>query len=129
MNSKVTPHGHPVAGLSATMGKAGILPHNLPYHLDAVETASSDRVPGHCDTIALAVIRKSNPYFSSGRTPHLPCRLVTEFERQMRQLRLSRETCIDSRELRRWCVRNRNRCYIPEWLLEKWGITVEPGNS
>jgi hypothetical protein len=30
-----------------------------------------------------------------------------------------------SRELRTWCDRNRNRVYIPEWLLEKWDITVD----
>jgi hypothetical protein len=24
-----------------------------------------------------------------------------------------------------WCERNRNRVYIPEWLLGKWGITVD----
>src|SRR5205823_11941273 len=31
-----------------------------------------------------------------------------------------------SDELRSWCQRNRNRCYIPEWLLDKWGIPVDP---
>src|SRR5438046_2865214 len=24
---------------------------------------------------------------------------------------------------------NRNRCYVPEWLLKELGITVEPNNS
>jgi hypothetical protein len=28
-------------------------------------------------------------------------------------------------ELKRCCERNRNRCYIPEWLLQVWGIEVE----
>jgi hypothetical protein len=28
-------------------------------------------------------------------------------------------------ELRRWCARNRNRVYVPEWLLEAWGMQVE----
>jgi len=27
--------------------------------------------------------------------------------------------------IRAWCEQNRNRCYIPEWLLKKWGITVD----
>jgi hypothetical protein len=31
-----------------------------------------------------------------------------------------------SHELRRWCERNRNRCYIPEWLLDAWDIPVDP---
>lgn len=25
----------------------------------------------------------------------------------------------------RWCERNRNRCYIQEWLLDVWGIPVD----
>jgi hypothetical protein len=24
-----------------------------------------------------------------------------------------------------WCERNRNRVYVPEWLLEEWGIAVD----
>jgi hypothetical protein len=31
----------------------------------------------------------------------------------------------ESRLFRIWCERNRNRVYIPEWLLKKWGITVD----
>jgi hypothetical protein len=34
---------------------------------------------------------------------------------------------VNSVELRRWCEHNKNRCYIPEWLLEEWGISVEIG--
>jgi hypothetical protein len=30
-----------------------------------------------------------------------------------------------SRELRLWCERNRNRVYVPEWLLQEWGIAVD----
>jgi hypothetical protein len=29
-------------------------------------------------------------------------------------------------ELRTWCEYNRNRRYVPEWLLEEWSITVDP---
>jgi hypothetical protein len=25
-------------------------------------------------------------------------------------------------QLGRWCERNRNRVYVPEWLLEAWGM-------
>jgi len=28
--------------------------------------------------------------------------------------------------LHTWCRQNRNRIYIPEWLLEEWSITVDP---
>jgi hypothetical protein len=30
-------------------------------------------------------------------------------------------------ELRAWCEQNRNRIYIPEWLLQEWDITVDLG--
>ena len=51
--------------------------------------------------------------------------LATEFEMQVRQLRLTADTYVFSAELRRWCERTRNRCYIPEELLKTWGITVD----
>jgi len=51
--------------------------------------------------------------------------LPTEFEMQVRQLQLTAGTYTSSRELRAWCERNRNRVYIPEWLLGEWGITVD----
>jgi hypothetical protein len=35
------------------------------------------------------------------------------------------EMYTSSVELRTWCEQNRNRVYIPEWLLEEWGITVD----
>jgi len=52
-----------------------------------------------------------------------------EFEFQMRSLGLTRDTCLASWELRRWCEANRNRLYVPEWLLECWGIPVDPDYS
>ena len=42
-----------------------------------------------------------------------------------KQLQLTAEMYTSSRELRTWCDRNINRVYIPEWLLEKWDITVD----
>ena len=51
--------------------------------------------------------------------------LATEFELQVTQLQLTAEMYTSSHELRIWCDRNRNRVYIPEWLLEKWDITVD----
>ncbi len=47
----------------------------------------------------------------------------------VRQLGLTKQTCVDSTELRSWCERNRNRCYVPEWLLGVWGILVNPNLS
>jgi hypothetical protein len=51
--------------------------------------------------------------------------LSTEFELWVRHLQLTAEAYTSSRELRAWCERNRNRLYVPEWLLKEWGITVD----
>ncbi len=67
--------------------------------------------------------KRGNPNW--GR-PIPPVRaFATEFELQVRQLQLTRRMYTSSRELRAWCEQNRNRLYIPEWLLEEWGITVD----
>jgi hypothetical protein len=50
---------------------------------------------------------------------------ATEFEKQVQKLGLRKETCVASTELRKWCERNRNQCYIPEWLLTEWNIEVD----
>jgi hypothetical protein len=55
--------------------------------------------------------------------------LATEFELRVMQLQLTPETYASSRELRIWCEQNRNRVYIPEWLLGEWGITVDALSS
>jgi len=52
--------------------------------------------------------------------------VATEFELQVRQLGLTVETYVFSAELRNWCERNRDRFYIPEWLLDAWDIAVNP---
>ena len=44
---------------------------------------------------------------------------------QVKRLGLSKSGYIASAELRRWCERNRNRVYVPEWLLEAWHMQVE----
>ncbi len=55
--------------------------------------------------------------------------LASEFEMQVRQLRLTAETYVFSAELQSWCERNRNRRYIPEWLLDAWDLPVNPDFS
>lgn len=52
--------------------------------------------------------------------------LATEFELRARQLHLTPEMYTSSAELRTWCWQNRNRCYVPEWLLAEWRISVDP---
>jgi hypothetical protein len=49
----------------------------------------------------------------------------TEFEQEVARLGLSKVEYADSAELRRWCERNFNRCYVPEWLLHEWGMEVD----
>jgi hypothetical protein len=51
--------------------------------------------------------------------------LATEFEMQVRHLRLAPEHYVVSAELRKWCEENRNRYYIPEWLLDELEIHVD----
>jgi hypothetical protein len=53
-------------------------------------------------------------------------KLPTAFERQVRKLGLDERTCAGSRALRLWCQENKDRYYIPEWLLTRWGMTVNP---
>ena len=71
--------------------------------------------------------RRGNPNW--GRAQPFPPAAATEFEMQVRQLGLSKQTCADSTELRTWCEHNRNRCYVPEWLLGVWGMPVDPNFS
>jgi len=75
-------------------------------------------------TIRAEVRRRGNPYW--GKPLPLGPGVPTEFELQVKTLRLTPETYIFSAELHRWCWRNRNRHYIPEWLLEESHITVDP---
>jgi hypothetical protein len=55
--------------------------------------------------------------------------VATEFELRVNQLQLTAELYTSSAELRAWCERNRNRCYVPEWLLKEWDITVDPSSA
>ena len=64
--------------------------------------------------------KRGNPNW--GRPIPVPAALATEFEKRVRQLHLTPERYASSRELRLWCQLNRNRVYVPEWLLQAWGI-------
>jgi len=48
--------------------------------------------------------------------------IATEFELQTKKMGLTKQTYIGSAPLRTWCQQNKNRCYIPEWLLAEWSI-------
>jgi hypothetical protein len=58
-------------------------------------------------------------------TPAVP----TAFEEQLRKLGLNDQNCVTSEKLRQWCQSNKDRCYIPESLLKRWGIPVDPNVS
>ena len=70
--------------------------------------------------------RCGNPHWGK---PFLPSTVLkvgaTEFEREVRRLGLTRENCSSSPALWPWCERHKNQCYIPEWLLKKWGMDVD----
>jgi len=68
--------------------------------------------------------KRGNPNW--GKPPQPIPTMATEFELQARRLGLTKETYTASAQLRTWCERNKNRCYIPEWLLTEWAITVDP---
>jgi hypothetical protein len=76
---------------------------------------------------ALPVVRRKrgNPNWSAGRPVIVPPAEPTEFEMQVRELGLTPKKYASSAELRRWCERNKNHHYIPEWLLEAWKIKVD----
>lgn len=66
--------------------------------------------------------RRGNPNWG---LPMLPSPVIaTEFEVQVRKLGLTAPEYVSSIALRSWCERNRNRVYVPEWLLKEWGIRV-----
>jgi hypothetical protein len=62
--------------------------------------------------------------WASGRSSRIPSAMPTAFETRAHELRLTAPTYLESQELRRWCKDNRNKCYIPEWLLKEWGISI-----
>ena len=71
--------------------------------------------------------KRGNPNW--GRPMRPAPAVATEFELQVKQLRLTVEMYVFSAELRNWCERNRNRFYVPEWLLDMWDIPVDPDLS
>lgn len=68
--------------------------------------------------------KRGNPNWGKLQ-PHQPA-LPTEFELRAVELSLAPQDYVESTKLREWCLRNRNRCYIPEWLLKAWEMDVDP---
>jgi len=77
----------------------------------------------------VAVVHRERGNPSWGRPIPRSLALATEFETQVKHLHLTAETYVYSAELHSWCDRNRNRVYVPEWLLKAWHIPVDPDLS
>jgi hypothetical protein len=69
--------------------------------------------------------RRESSGWSSGQSAAVPPAVPSAFEMRASELGLTGPTYVESPELRRWCQVNRNKCYIPEWLLKAWGISVK----
>ena len=67
--------------------------------------------------------KRGNPNW--GRPMTAVPAVATEFELKVEQMQLTPEMYTSSAELRTWCERNKNRLYIPEWLLAEWRLTVD----
>ena len=77
------------------------------------------------DTSCLPAMTRKRGNPNWGRhIPPAPA-LPTEFELRVAQLQLTTEMYTSSAALQAWCEQNRNRRYIPEWLLAEWCITVD----
>ena len=86
---------------------------------------SGNGVSFPCVSISIMFMRhrRGNPNWGRA-TPFAPA-LPTEFEVKVKYLRLTPQMYVSSPELKRWCVSNRNRCYVPEWLLKEFNLEVE----
>jgi hypothetical protein len=72
--------------------------------------------------MAATKLRRGNPHWRKPLPP--PIRpLMSEFEMQVESLGLAQDEYVGSAKLKLWC--DRNRIYIPEWLLRAWGMEVD----
>jgi len=69
--------------------------------------------------------RHGNPLWGSYASLPFPPAGICEFEMYTQELGLSEHEYAGSPELRRWCDEHKDRCYIPEWLLQRWGMEVD----
>src|ERR1035437_2210809 len=69
----------------------------------------------------------SNQLWSSGRPAQIRARGPTGFDEEVRRLGLDEQT--SSRELKKWCELNKNRCYIPESLRKHGRMSVDPDTA
>jgi hypothetical protein len=70
--------------------------------------------------------KRGNPNWGQAGSAFVP-HVVTEFEVQVSQLGLKKLDYAASPQLRDWCLHNKDRRYVPEWLLDAWKMTVDVG--
>jgi hypothetical protein len=75
--------------------------------------------------IALQALKRKRGNPNWRKPPQWLPALPTEVETLVKKLGLTTAEYITSTALRRWCHHNRNRYYVPEWLLEEWGFEVD----
>ena len=66
----------------------------------------------------MAINKRGNPNWGKLLLP-IPA-LPAEFEVEVARLGLTPSEYVVSPELKQWCNHNRNRVYVPEWLLDEW---------
>lgn len=99
----------------------------VPLKIKIETLAATERLTFEGETIVVnlhgALISTIRNWCRSLSTPAF--RTMTQFERHVSHLGLTVETCATSVELRRRCERHKDRVYIPEWLLNEWGLSVD----
>jgi hypothetical protein len=70
--------------------------------------------------------KRGNPNWGKPTKP-VPA-VPTTFEEHIQKLGLNEQTCASSERLKLWCKLNKD-CYIPEWLLKRSAISVDPNFS
>ena len=106
-----------------TLASAKLTPTHARILLPSHPKRSTIRPTATPVTLPALPRKRGNPNW--GRPTRSATALATEFELRVRQLRLTPQMYASPLELRAWCEQDRNRRYIPEWLLEEWRITVE----
>ena len=69
--------------------------------------------------------RRGNPNWGKPVSlgPVLPA--VSAFEQAVKELKLQPDQYVHSQRLREWASRNKNSKFIPESLLEAWGLETD----
>jgi hypothetical protein len=90
------------------------------FAIDQIAQPEAGKVLFGAAGLTFMANKRGNPNWGRPRQPASV--LGTEFDLQVRQLRLAPENYVASTSLRKWCEENKN--HIPEWLLKAWNMSV-----